>query len=164
MITRATTRSARRASLVRTLARVAVLSSLVVGCQNTPSKLEGKVNVTATTGGSSGGASPELMASLKRIDDRLKALEDAHKVGAPGTLSAAERIHRIETTLGRREEALGFLDVAYAQQKRQMEAQEANEPDPNAIFAVDISGPLKAGQVEGPNSATVTIVEAWDYG
>ena len=33
----------------------------------------------------------------------------------------------------------------------------------NAVFAVDISKALAAGQVEGPNSAIITIVEAWDF-
>ncbi len=62
-----------------------------------------------------------------------------------------------------RDEALAFLDQAYAQQKAQQEAQEANEPDPDAVFAVDIAGAIRGGQVIGANSATVTVVEAWDF-
>ena len=136
-----------------------VLLSTLLACQGTPSKLEGNVKLgSAKTGGTG-----QLEAALQKIDDRLKAIEDSHKVGGGPGLAAAERIHRIETSLARREEALGFLELAYMQQKRQMEAQEANEHDPTAIFAVDISGPLKAGQVEGANSATVTVVEAWDF-
>jgi hypothetical protein len=144
---------------MKTLAHLAAISSLVLGCQNSPSKLEGNVKLTGS--GKTGNA--QLQTALTKIDERLKALETAHKIGGGENLSAAERIHRIETSLGRREEALGFLELAYQQQKRQIEAQEANEHDPTAIFAVDISGPIKAGQVEGPNSAIVTVVEAWDF-
>ena len=63
----------------------------------------------------------------------------------------------------RREEALGFLEMAYAQQKQQQDQQEAQEPDDAAVFAVDISKALAANQSEGPNSALVTIIEAWDF-
>jgi len=136
-----------------------VASSVWLGCEKTPSKLEGTVSVTESSGGD--GDNAALLAAVQKLDNRLKALEEAHKVGAPG--SAEERVHHIEANLDRYEEALGFLDLAYAQQKRQQEAQEANEPDPTAIFAVDFSGAVKAGQVEGPNSATVTVVEAWDF-
>jgi hypothetical protein len=62
-----------------------------------------------------------------------------------------------------RDEALAFLDTIWAAQKKQIEEQENSEPDPDAIFAVDIREPLRASQVEGVNSATVTVVEAWDF-
>jgi hypothetical protein len=51
----------------------------------------------------------------------------------------------------------------YAQQKKQEEMKEAQEIDPSGLYAVDISKAIKAGQVEGPNSAIITIVEAWDF-
>ena len=135
------------------------LALFLVACQNTPSQLEGK-----TTGGASKGDSnlSELVAAAKRLDERLAKFEALHKPD-PGAGSTLERLHRIEVGLARREEALGFLEMAYAQQKQQQEAQEANEPDPNAVFAVDISKALAAGQVDGPTSAMVTIVEAWDF-
>lgn len=41
--------------------------------------------------------------------------------------------------------------------------QAREEADPNAVFAVDISQNLKKGQIEGPSTALVTIVEAWDF-
>ncbi len=137
-----------------------LVSALAFGCGNAESKLEGK-----TTGGTSakgGGNMPELTAAAQRIEERLKALEAAHMPNVQGG-SVLERLHRIEVGLARREEALGFLEMAYQQQKKQQEQQEANEPDPNAVFAVDLSKALAAGQVEGPNSALVTIVEAWDF-
>ena len=82
---------------------------------------------------------------------------------SPEVTKLEERVKKLEDGLAKREEALEFLDKAYAQQKQEIETQEANEPDPDAVFAVDISAPLQAGQVEGPNSALVTIVEAWDF-
>lgn len=73
------------------------------------------------------------------------------------------RLRRIEQNLAKREEALAFLDQAYGQQKAQMDAREASEPAPDAIFAVDVARNVKAGLVEGPATAQVTIVKAFDF-
>lgn len=81
----------------------------------------------------------------------------------PGTGSVEQRLAKVEATLQKYGESLEFLDNIYQQQKNQRAAQEANEPDPNAVFAVDISKAVAAGQVEGPANALVTIVEAWDF-
>ena len=140
---------------------LALLSTLTVGCQKAPSRMEGKVQVNT---GSTGGSHPQLMEAVKKIETRLAALEASHQIGADGKAGPVERLHRIEATLARSEEALGFLDAAYGQQKARMQAQEANEPDPDAIFAVDFSKALAAGQFDGPANATVNIVEAWDFG
>lgn len=75
----------------------------------------------------------------------------------------AGRIQRLESKLAKYEEALEFLQKVYDSQKQQQAAQEANEPDPDAVFAVDIGPALAAGQVDGPANALVTIVEAWDF-
>lgn len=144
--------------------RLAVFAALLLfACEN-PSKLDTARRTRAEGGGGSeGGVSSE---ALSQIESRLAALEAAHKPGAHDGSTGdpiAERLHKLETTLARREEALAFLDMAWAQQKRQMEQQEANEPDPNAVFAVDISKAVAAGQTEGPANALVTIVEAWDF-
>ena len=71
-----------------------------------------------------------------------------------GTGSLEGRVAKLE----RYTEALDFLQKVYDQQKAQQEAQEQNEPDPDAVFAVDISKPIAAGQVEGPANALITIV------
>lgn len=42
-------------------------------------------------------------------------------------------------------------------------AQQREEAAPDAVFAVDIAQNVKKGQVEGPTTAMVTIVEAWDF-
>ena len=56
-----------------------------------------------------------------------------------------------------------LLEKAYAAQKAQMEAEEGREPAEDAIFAVDIAEDVKLGLVEGPASAPVTIVKAFDF-
>ena len=148
--------------------RFALVALMIfAACDKQPSKLEGAAK-SSTAGLSTGAMSEESEAALRSIDSRLKALEAAHQPGAhtaggAGEPSIVERTHRLEAGLAKYGEALEFLNKVYAQQKAQQDAQEANEPDPNAVFAVDISGALKAGQVAGPNSATVTIVEAWDF-
>ena len=73
------------------------------------------------------------------------------------------RLTRLENNWAKHAEALDFLNKVYAQQKAQQEAQKREEHDPEAVFAVDIAQNIKAGMVEGPNSAMVTIVEAWDF-
>jgi uncharacterized lipoprotein NlpE involved in copper resistance len=78
-----------------------------------------------------------------------------------GTLE--ERVARLESNFARYGEALEFLNKVYAQQKQQQQAQEREEPAPDAMFAVDIAPDVKAGQVEGSPQALVTIVEAWDF-
>jgi len=78
-----------------------------------------------------------------------------------GTLE--DRVARIEDTLSKYGEALEFLNKVYAQQKQQQQAQEREEPAPDAVFAVDIAPDVKLGQVEGSPQALVTIVEAWDF-
>jgi protein-disulfide isomerase len=81
--------------------------------------------------------------------------------GAGGDLEA--RVKKLEEQNAKYAEALDFLQKVYQQQKQQADAQEREEPAPDAIFAVDIAPDLKAGQVEGPASAPVTIVEAFDF-
>jgi len=141
---------------------------LFAACDKQPSKLEGAAKGSSPGLATGGAMSEESEAALRSIDSRLKALESAHQPGAhsaggPGEASIVERTHRLEASIAKYGEALEFLNKVYAQQKAQQDAQEANEPDPNAVFAVDISAALKAGQTEGPSSAIITIVEAWDF-
>jgi hypothetical protein len=147
---------------------LSTLALSLAACDNkTATKLEGQAKGGGTTGGANNAGGGEELAQIeglvKSIDDRLKALETAHKITPGGDASFADRVSKIEANLVKREEALAFLEMAYAQQKRQEDAKAAGEHDPNAVFAVDISAAVAAGQVEGPNSAIVTIVEAWDF-
>jgi protein-disulfide isomerase len=85
-----------------------------------------------------------------------------NKGSAPsGDLEA--RVKKLETDAAKHAEALDFLEKVYGQQKQQQDQQERDEPAPDAIFAVDIAPDLKAGLVEGPANAPITIVEAFDF-
>jgi len=77
--------------------------------------------------------------------------------------SVEQQLARLQDAYDRNAEAIGFLNKVYAQQKAQQQAQEREEPAEDAVFAVDIAPDVKLGQVEGPNTALVTIVEAWDF-
>jgi hypothetical protein len=144
--------------------RLALMAMMLVACEKPGGKLDGTLKAGD---GESGAMTAEVEGMLKTIDERLTALETAHKnpPGPGGQTDAAlsDRLQKVEGSLARREDALGYLEMAYQQQKRQQEAKEAGQHDANAVFAVDISNAIKAGQVEGPNSAIVTVVEAWDF-
>lgn len=73
------------------------------------------------------------------------------------------RVKKLEDQNKKYSEALEFLQKVYAQQKGQQEAQERDEPAEDAVFAVDIAPNVAGGQVDGPNTACVTVVEAWDF-
>jgi protein-disulfide isomerase len=115
------------------------------GCDRAPSKLDdvpaAKVTDTAGTGRTA--ASPP----------GAKAPEG----------SLEERVRKLEATNAKYQEALEFLNTVYAQQKAQQEAEAASEPAPDATFAVPIANDVKRGQVEGPATALVTIVKAFDF-
>lgn len=73
------------------------------------------------------------------------------------------RVKKLEESNAKYAEALDFLQKVYSQQKQQQAAQEQSEPADDAVFAVDIANDVANHQVEGPNTALVTIVEAWDF-
>ncbi|MBL9017381.1 MAG: thioredoxin domain-containing protein [Myxococcales bacterium] len=73
------------------------------------------------------------------------------------------RLRRLEDNYAKHAEALDFLGKVYAQQKAQQAAKEADEHDPAAVFAVAIADDVKLGKVDGPASAPVTIVKAFDF-
>lgn len=110
--------------------------------------------------------------NASRLDKTTKVAPKAdttHAEAAPGPVKGdhsgtlEERVARLEDNFARYAEPLEFLNKVYAQQKQQQQAQEREEPAPDAMFAVDIGADLKAGQVEGSPQALVTIVEAWDF-
>jgi len=82
--------------------------------------------------------------------------------GSGGNLEA--RVKKLEEQNAKYADALEFLQKVYQQQKAQQQAQEREEPAPDAMFAVDVKPNIEAGLVEGPPAgAPVTIVEAWDF-
>ena len=117
----------------------ALLLLATAGCENEKSKLDGM----------KGAPSPTAEAPAAVKVDRTGSVED--------------RLARLEDNWAKHAEALDFLNKVYAQQKAQQEQQKREEHDPNAVFAVNIDQNVKLGLVEGPNTATVTIVEAFDF-
>jgi len=111
--------------------------------------------------------------NASRLDQVTKVVSKAEAPDAtppsPGALKAdhggtlEERVARLEDSFAKYAEPLDFLAKVYAQQKQQQQAQQREDPAPDAVFAVDIAPDVKAGQVEGSPQALVTIVEAWDF-
>ena len=103
---------------------------------------------------------------LAACEQQSESKLNSSKPADPGPVASGDvngRLQKLEQKLARYEEALEFLQKVYDQNKQQQQAQEANEPDPDAMFAVDISGAMANNQYEGPAGALVTIVEAWDF-
>lgn len=125
-----------RVSLVLCLA-----AAVGAGCENSRSKLD---SLPATPPAQAPGAAEVAAAGdhSGSVEERLRRLEDAYAKNA---------------------EALDFLNKVYAQQKQQMQAQEREEHAPDAVFAVNIADDVKAGKVDGPANAPVTIVKAFDF-
>jgi hypothetical protein len=81
-----------------------------------------------------------------------------------GSSDLEARVKKLEEQNAKYAEALDFLQKVYDGQKQQQQRQPREEPDPKAIFAVDVSQNIAGGLVEGPaTGAPVTIVEAWDF-
>lgn len=115
------------------------------------------------------GHNADSAATIRKLEERITVLEQRRQsedraLGAPDpNATVTERVARLEGIAARYSDALQFLLVVYEQQKKQQDEEEANEHDPEAMFAVDIGKPVKAGQVEGPATASVTIVKAFDF-
>jgi hypothetical protein len=110
--------------------------------------------------------------NASRLDKTVANLDKPDKAEATPTKpdhsgSLEDRVARLEQTYAKNAEALDFLAKVYEQQKAQQKAQQdraqREDPDPDAVFAVDIAPNVKLGAVEGPPTALVTIVEAWDF-
>ncbi len=128
---------------MKRLATVAALLLISTGCENAKSHLDAVKAAPTTPSAEKPGAAPSAQADHSGdVETRLRRLEDNFAKNA---------------------EALDFLGKVYAQQKAQQQQQEAQEPDPTAVFAVNIADNVKLGMVEGPAGAPVTIVEAWDF-
>ena len=127
---------------------LALLST--VGCENS-SRLDSSVK----------NAAENAAAQQKEAEKPAAAFKGDHSG------SVEERVARLEANYDRYAEALDFLGKVYEQQKAQQKAQaeraQREDPDPDAVFAVDVAPDVKLGEVEGPNTALVTVVEAWDF-
>jgi hypothetical protein len=133
---------------MKNLGSVAIVSVLaLVGCENS-SRLDKSTSAVPKSQGPEAAAAPSPSAGPLKVDHS-------------GTLE--ERVARLEDNFSKYGEALDFLQKVFAQQKAQQQAQEREEAAPDAMFAVDVMPDIKAGLVEGPVQAPVTIVEAWDF-
>ena len=122
--------------------RAALLAALALAaCRQSSSRLD---KVTSQAGATAPGQNAAEAPALKI--DRSGSVE--------------QQLARLQDAYDRNAEAMAFLNQAYAQQK----AQERDVPAEDAMFAVDITPDVKLGQVEGPSTAPITIVEAWDFG
>jgi protein-disulfide isomerase len=100
-----------------------------------------------------------LLASLAS----LLALAACRPPPAGSNEALDARLKKLEEQNAKYGEALEFLQEVFQQQKKQNASREEREPAPDAIFAVQIDRDIKLGQVEGPASAPVTIVKAFDF-
>lgn len=103
------------------------------------------------------------LASVLMAAALFAGCQNDSKLGEGGGNLEA-RVKKLEEQNAKYAEALDFLQKVYDQQKQAQRQQEQSEPDPNAMFAVDITPNIQGGLVEGPaTGAPVTIVEAWDF-
>ena len=104
------------------------------------------------------------VASVLMAAALFAGCQNESKLDGSGGGGLEARVKKLEESNAKYAEALEFLQKVYAQQKQQQAQQEADEPDPTAMFAVDVSSSIAGGLVEGPaTGAPVTIVEAWDF-
>ena len=122
------------------------LVTAFAGCEQPQSRLD---KVTSKDKGAEHAAQPSAAPPPSAKSDHSGSVE--------------ERLARLEESNAKNAEALDFLNKVYNQQKQQQQQQQREEPAPDAVFAVDISADVKAGQVEGSPQALITIVEAWDF-
>jgi len=106
---------------------------------------------------------PSRLDKITSSKDKAAEPSAAPSAKSDHSGSVEERLARLEDSYAKNAEALEFLNKVYNQQKQQQQAQEREEPAPDAVFAVDITPDIKAGQVEGSPQALVTMVEAWDF-
>ena len=104
-----------------------------------------------------------LDSSVKNAAQKGPAEKPAAGFKGDHSGSLEERVAKLEATNDKYAEAFDFLAKVYEQQKMQQDRARREEPDPDAVFAVDVAPDVKLGEVEGPNTALETIVEAWDF-
>jgi protein-disulfide isomerase len=131
------------------LITLAALAAVVLaGCEQRPSRLD-------------------KVTTKDRVADKAAASAPSPGTPGPGKIdrsgSVEEQLKRLQDAYDRNAEAMDFLGKVYAQQKAQEDAQAREEPAPDATFAVNVAEDIKAGQVDGPADAPVTIVKAFDF-
>jgi hypothetical protein len=92
---------------------------------------------------------------VKALEDRLAKFENG--ASAP---ALEARIKKLEDDNAKYKDMLAAIKVNWDKQAAQQKEEEDNEPADDATFAVDVTG----NEIEGPKTALVTIIEAWDFG
>jgi hypothetical protein len=105
----------------------------------------------------------KTLASVLFASSLLLGCQNDSKLDSKSGGDLEARVKKLEESNAKYAEALDFLQQVYGQQKQQQQAEEREEPAPDATFAVDIAPDITGGQVEGPATACVTLVEAWDF-
>ena len=77
--------------------------------------------------------------------------------------SVEQQLARLQDAYDRNAEVLDLLNKELARSKEQQAQQERDMPAPDVMFAVDVADDIKAGQVDGPATAPVTIIKAFDF-
>lgn len=129
---------------------LALLTALVA-CEQQRSPLD-KITATkpAATESSPAGAAPGAPTAPTAL-----------KIDRSGTVE--QQLARLQDAYDRNAEVLDVLNKEWSRQKEQHAAQDRETPAPDAMFAVDVAEDVKAGQVDGPADAPVTIVKAFDF-
>lgn len=98
---------------------------------------------------------------MKRLSLSLVLIAIAGLAGCKreGDGDLAQRVTKLESEVQRLQEVETFIRPFMEAQQKEAAEQAAREPDPDAMFAVDISG----NEFHGPAGAAVTIVEAFDF-
>jgi protein-disulfide isomerase len=130
----------------------AVAAIALIGCEQHPSRLD-KVTTKERVA--------DNAASNAAASAPSAAAPSPGKIDRSG--SADEQLKRLQDAYDRNADAMDFLNKVYAQQKQQQQAQEREEPAQDAMFAVNMAEDIKAGQVDGPADAPVTIIKAFDF-
>ena len=144
--------------------KIVTLVGLValVGCAHEQARVADPASHSA-----GGAARPAAAGKPSRAAARPAAPPEAGSLKIDRSGSCEDQVARLQDAYDRNAEAIDFLNKVYEQQKAQAAAQteerEQNEPDPDAMFAVNIADDLKAGQVDGPATAPVTIIKAFDF-
>lgn len=87
------------------------------------------------------------------------SLASCKKGGGEDVEELTQRIEKLEAEAEKFQKIEEFIRPIMKQQEAEAERRAAQEPDPNARFAVNIEG----NPALGPSGAAVTVIEAFDF-
>jgi protein-disulfide isomerase len=152
--------------------KIALGLLVLVSCAHEPARVANPVSNSDAAGTPAGAAGTPAAAARAAPGKPARTAGKPAGGGADGLKidrsgSVEEQLARLQDAYDRNAEAMDFLNRVYEQQKAQQAAQaeqrDRDEPDADAMFAVNIADDIKAGQVDGPADAPVTIIKAFDF-